>query len=527
MIVQITIARNEYVLIKELLPIWKTYTDGFVFMLDRNTDNTRQYLESVRDEFNILDILEVGEDESTLPIETDKRRLLFDVAKQYSNKIICLDADEYLDGQMTKEELSTTLDNYPDTLILLQWLQYTSATTVRVDEPWTYNLKDRVGSYVQEVKLFPAQMHSQHLPVPSNQLILPKEILFIAHLPWLNKTHSAIKQYFWKVEDYVNSTLYGSYIIGYDAYDASVNNFKWEESHAPLPLKVSPSIFDETAIQNNYRLDVIKERIKKYSIPDLGSWGYDFLSMGEIATSAPKISVITAIGDNELYEKYIARWLSNAKKQDMFEYTEHIIVYKEWSSEFEHIGQLPNFKLIKQTDTGVYNAWNIGIKVATTPYVTFWNIDDVRHPSNNRLKFETLEHNPDISLVYSWFVATDDPTLDFENSDTSDRNLFTVSSEGVEYPENIHEVILYNCFAGPDPMWRKSLHDVVGYFDNNQFATIGDWEMWIRFVFNANAKFKLIPQTLCIYLDHKNTVSNRQQNQTDTERHTLHQTYQL
>jgi hypothetical protein len=44
MIVQITIARNEYVLIKELLPIWKNYADGFVFMLDRNTDDTRQYL---------------------------------------------------------------------------------------------------------------------------------------------------------------------------------------------------------------------------------------------------------------------------------------------------------------------------------------------------------------------------------------------------------------------------------------------------------------------------------------------------
>jgi hypothetical protein len=527
MIVQISMVRNEYTLIKELLPIWKTYTDGFVFMLDKNTDNTLEYLEYVKDKFNILDILQVNEPESKLPIETDKRQLLFDTARKYSNKIICLDADEYLDGEMTKEELSITLDNNPDTLFLLQWVQYTSANTIRIDEPWTYNLKDRVGSYVQDAKLFPAQMHSQHLPVPNNQLILPKEKLFIAHLPWLNKTHSAIKQYFWKVEDYVNSTLHGSYIIGYDAYDASVNNFNWEEDYAPRPLKVSPYIFDETVIQNNYRLGIIKERIRKYNIPDLGSWGYDFLSMGEETSTNFKITVITAIGDNELYEKYISRWFLNSKKQHMFEQTEHIIIYKEWSSEFEGIKQLPNFKLIKQTDTGMYNAWNVGINTATTPYITFWNIDDLRHPSNNKIKFNTLENNPDISLAYSWYVVTEDSTLNFENSDISDRNLFTISSEGVEYPKNIHEVILYNCFVGPDPMWKKSLHDEVGYFDNTQFATIGDWEMWIRFVFKANAKFKVIPKTLCIYLDHKDTVSTRQKDLVEEERYRLHQTYGL
>jgi hypothetical protein len=46
MIVQIVMARNESPLIKELLPLWKKYADGFVFMLDRNTDNTLEYLKN-------------------------------------------------------------------------------------------------------------------------------------------------------------------------------------------------------------------------------------------------------------------------------------------------------------------------------------------------------------------------------------------------------------------------------------------------------------------------------------------------
>jgi hypothetical protein len=40
MIVQITLVRNELPLIRELLPVWKKYADGFVFMLDTNTDST-------------------------------------------------------------------------------------------------------------------------------------------------------------------------------------------------------------------------------------------------------------------------------------------------------------------------------------------------------------------------------------------------------------------------------------------------------------------------------------------------------
>ena len=48
MIVQITMARDELVLIKELLPIWQKFSDGFVFCLDSTTDGTKQYLESVK-----------------------------------------------------------------------------------------------------------------------------------------------------------------------------------------------------------------------------------------------------------------------------------------------------------------------------------------------------------------------------------------------------------------------------------------------------------------------------------------------
>ena len=44
MIVQITITRNELFLLKEMLPIWKKYSDGFVFYVDNSTDGTYDIL---------------------------------------------------------------------------------------------------------------------------------------------------------------------------------------------------------------------------------------------------------------------------------------------------------------------------------------------------------------------------------------------------------------------------------------------------------------------------------------------------
>lgn len=267
MIVQISLVRNELPLIKELLPIWSKYTDGFVFCVDQNTDDTLSYLDSVKNEYNILEVIERTLEDDELSVETDVRQKLFDTARKYSNKIICLDADEYLDGQMTKDELEALLENSPDTVFHLQWIQYTSVNTVRIDGPWKDNIKDRIGTYIGDCKFSHAQNHSTHLPIPKNQVRIDTPQLFIAHLQWLNKDYVAIKQYYWKVFDYVNAKVHGISVVGNAAYDASVNDFNWEETIFEFPLKVSDMIFDQ--YDTNYRLDYIREQ----DTPNLGDWG--------------------------------------------------------------------------------------------------------------------------------------------------------------------------------------------------------------------------------------------------------------
>lgn len=276
MIVQITRTKNECFLLKEMLPLWAKYADAFVFYNDGSTDDTQEFLTQVKDQYNILEILNGEEQEDyvkKLKMETSERQPLYDAAFKYSNKIICCDSDEYLDGSITKQELENILDKNQDTTFYLQWIQYTDTNTVRVDGPWASNFKVRVGSYSTRGDFGVAQMHSLHLPPATKQAALDKNKLFIAHLQWLDKRWVGVKQYFWKINDYVNKTIHGAQVIEASAYDASVNNFNWEYAHFDVNLKVDPKIYNNQSIKENYKLEYIKKYTQQLNIPNLGDWG--------------------------------------------------------------------------------------------------------------------------------------------------------------------------------------------------------------------------------------------------------------
>lgn len=274
MIVQITMTRNELFLIKEMMPLWQKYSDGFVFMLDRCDDGTLEYLTENKEKFNILSIIssEIDESDGTTQIESNIRQRLYDEGFKHSGKIICMDSDEYLDGTLTKE-LETWLDNNPDTLLHTQWIQYTNTNEIRVDGPWRFNLKDRIASYSTRAEFKTMQMHLEHLPVPKNQARVLVPMLFIAHLQWLDKKTVAIKQYFWKITDYVVNKRFGTTTASASAYDASVNNFDWEYNSFDFPLKVRYDVYSKENLTTSYKCKFIKDKIKEFNIPNLNDWG--------------------------------------------------------------------------------------------------------------------------------------------------------------------------------------------------------------------------------------------------------------
>ena len=116
-------------------------------------------------------------------------------------------------------------------------------------------------------------MHTSHLPNPINTRKLELSDLFVAHLQWLDKKSVALKQYFWKIVDYVNKTQFDASTVSPSDYDHSVNNFDWNYEFFQFPLKVSPNIYSEDRnINSDYKFKFIRENIKKYNIPNLNDW---------------------------------------------------------------------------------------------------------------------------------------------------------------------------------------------------------------------------------------------------------------
>jgi hypothetical protein len=279
MIVQMTRTRNEAFLIKEMLPIWQKFADGFVFISDNSTDDTLEFLHANKEKYNILEILETDPNVDTKEYETSARQKLFDAARKYTSKLIGIDTDEYLDGTCTKEQLEAMLESNPDTTLMLKWIQYTSKNQRRVDTFWREIFHDRAGSYREDAKFGTAFSHSGHVPSASRAGRVDPDLLFVAHLQWLDKRWVGIKQYFWKVWDYVAHLEHGIPILNRGDYDVSVNNFAWEYEDFNVPLKIREDIYSTQSVKDNYKLQYIVEQTKKYNIMNLNDWGmgiYDY-----------------------------------------------------------------------------------------------------------------------------------------------------------------------------------------------------------------------------------------------------------
>ncbi|HOQ03820.1 MAG TPA: glycosyltransferase family 2 protein [Anaerohalosphaeraceae bacterium] len=119
----------------------------------------------------------------------------------------------------------------------------------------------------------------------------------------------------------------------------------------------------------------------------------------------------------------------------------------------------------------VYAAWNRGIRASCGKYLTNANTDDRHAPEMLEVLADLLEKNPDQAAVYSHFYITDVPHRTWQTK--------TPSELADWHPPFSREALLKGNFMGPQPMWRRSLHDEYGYFDPS-FKVSGDWEFFLR-----------------------------------------------
>jgi glycosyltransferase involved in cell wall biosynthesis len=204
----------------------------------------------------------------------------------------------------------------------------------------------------------------------------------------------------------------------------------------------------------------------------------------------PKISIITSVYKGD---EFIEGFLKDITNQTIFNQCELIMINanspgNEEKMIKEYMKKYKNIIYVKlKKDPGIYTVWNMAIKMALADFITNANLDDRSCSNALEIQLKELESHLDIDLVYTEYIITikANETL-LKNSAIIHNNPLEFSKENMKY-----------CLPGPRPVWRKSIHDRYGFFDET-FTSAGDYEMWLRAA-NLGAKYKKIPKITTLY----------------------------
>jgi glycosyltransferase involved in cell wall biosynthesis len=209
----------------------------------------------------------------------------------------------------------------------------------------------------------------------------------------------------------------------------------------------------------------------------------------EIQTK-PRVSIITSVYKGD---EFIEGFLVDITRQTIFNDCELILINAASPGNEEIIinkyrEKFSNIIYIKlNEDPGLYAVWNQGIKIAQSELITNANLDDRRNSECIEKQAQALEEDPSVDLVYASYFITYYP------NETYEHNNYRYYVEAA----NFSRQSMYLCLPGPQPMWRKSMHEKYGFFDES-FSSAGDLEMWNRAVL-AGSAFKSIPGVSGLY----------------------------
>ena len=146
----------------------------------------------------------------------------------------------------------------------------------------------------------------------------------------------------------------------------------------------------------------------------------------------------------------------------------------------------------------LYKAWNRGISIAKGKYISNANTDD-RHAKNClESLIDCLEDNSSIDLAYGSLFKSSKPDEGFADNDKS----LPCTSQKF-FPGSL----LLHDYTGAQPVWRKSIHDKIGLFDES-YEVVGDYEFVLRAISNG-CKFGYVPEAQGLMLWHKNALSTK------------------
>ena len=221
-----------------------------------------------------------------------------------------------------------------------------------------------------------------------------------------------------------------------------------------------------------------------------------------------EISIISTFHDGE---EFLSGFLQNMVEQTVFDKCELILIDSASKNREKEIVQ----EYVNKHDNIFYYriddllhptpCLNLAIQKSSGKYITFGLIDDRKKKNCLETLLDGIQEC-NIDLVYGDVAQTSVKNQKFEENDL--KTLFEHSKHDFS-KEN-----MIKCLPGPMPLWKRSIHEKCGFFDENRLNYADDWEMWLRSV-SHGCKFKKIDDIVGIYLEggrsQQNSTKQRQE----------------
>ena len=212
--------------------------------------------------------------------------------------------------------------------------------------------------------------------------------------------------------------------------------------------------------------------------------------------------LVSAIVSTYNSETFIRGCLEDLENQTIADKLE-IIVVNSGSEQNEELvvkefqKRYSNIVYVKTDEReGLYSAWNRAVNIASGQFLTSANTDDRHRKDAFEVMANILLKNTDVALVYGDQIVTDTPNPTFENHHAVDI---------AKRPEFSRERLLFSCCVGSQPMWRKTLHNEFGGFDET-LTCAADWDFWLKVA--GRYRFKHIPEFLGLYYHNKDGIEH-------------------
>ncbi|MEP2651769.1 MAG: hypothetical protein ABJH06_07215 [Paraglaciecola sp.] len=154
-------------------------------------------------------------------------------------------------------------------------------------------------------------------------------------------------------------------------------------------------------------------------------------------------------------------------------------------------------------DPGLYDVWNLGVRLSSSPFCSNANIDDKRSPKHVVELVDVLTKNQEVDAASASLRVTDVKNQPWNDSNHNEVWYKPKAPEvyGIEklakFNHKSQKIVSQNtphCM----PVWRTKLHRENGYFTENRFGPSSDWEFWLR-CGASDSKFYLLNEEFGLY----------------------------